>query len=299
MKLKSQSQCIRAAETCPGDPALPALDRRQQKVLSYLARALALQGADVTVLTSQISGNDSATCADAEFEEQKALATNPQPEPGRLSVVRLKTSRVRFLGTWLYMRNLRNWFDRNQVDLAYVSMLKHDAYVVVKAGKRLNFPVVLRPEGAGATGDVAWQSLGNFGRLIGRTCRQADAIVSISKAVQGELEHALRSGTMRPSRSEAKPSSESDDRESFRFPTACPCPCRPGRFVLNGQWPRANFRRPIGSREGPGYTDLGLASSESQVPSGPTGAPGRRPAAHRDRKPRAIAGLDTRSRCRD
>ena len=33
------------------------------------------------------------------------------------------------------------------VDLAYVSMLKHDAYVVVGAGERLGFPVVLRPEG--------------------------------------------------------------------------------------------------------------------------------------------------------
>ena len=74
------------------------------------------------------------------------------------------------------MRNLRRWFARNPVDLAYVSMLKHDAYVAVGAGRRLGFPVVLRPEGAGATGDLAWQSWGRFGRTIGRRCRQADAV---------------------------------------------------------------------------------------------------------------------------
>ena len=37
--------------------------------------------------------------------------------------------------------------DAHPVDLAYVSMLKHDAYVAVQAGRRLGFPVVLRPGG--------------------------------------------------------------------------------------------------------------------------------------------------------
>jgi glycosyltransferase involved in cell wall biosynthesis len=105
---------------------------------------------------------------------------------------------LRFWGTWRYMRNLAGWFDRNAVDLAYVSMLKHDSYVAVRAGRRLGFPVVLRPEGAGATGDVAWQSWGNFGRRIGLACRQANALVSISKSVESELHQALHSGTMRP-----------------------------------------------------------------------------------------------------
>jgi glycosyltransferase involved in cell wall biosynthesis len=86
------------------------------------------------------------------------------------------------------MRELSRWFARNRVDLAYVSMLKHDAYVVVGEGKRRNFPVVLRPEGAGATGDLAWQKWGRFGRSIGRRCRSADAFVAISPAVRGELE---------------------------------------------------------------------------------------------------------------
>ena len=33
-----------------------------------------------------------------------------------------------------------------------------------RPGRRQGFPVVLRPEGAGATGDLAWQSWGSFGR---------------------------------------------------------------------------------------------------------------------------------------
>ena len=65
---------------------------------------------------------------------------------GQLKVLRLETSRLRFWGTWLYMRNLRRWFRQNSVDLAYVSMLKHDAYAVIGAGEELGFPVILRPE---------------------------------------------------------------------------------------------------------------------------------------------------------
>jgi glycosyltransferase involved in cell wall biosynthesis len=63
----------------------------------------------------------------------------------------------------------------------------------------LGFPVILRPEGAGATGDVAWQSWGNFGRRIGLRCRWADAFVVISQPIERELQEAWRSGTLRPS----------------------------------------------------------------------------------------------------
>ena len=82
---------------------------------------------------------------------------------------------------------LRRWLGSQPIDLAYVSMLKHDAYVAVGVGRRRGFPVVLRPEGAGATGDLAWQSWGRFGRRIGRRCRTADAFVSISAAITAEL----------------------------------------------------------------------------------------------------------------
>jgi glycosyltransferase involved in cell wall biosynthesis len=177
----------------------PPLIGGAEKVLSYLAPALAAEGAEVAVLTAQPIG------LDAPETETHA----PPSGPGRLTVVRLATSRLRFVGTALYMRNLRRWLATHPVDLAYVSMLKHDAYVTVGEGRRRGFPVVLRPEGAGATGDVAWQSWGRFGRRIAARCKQADAFVSISAAVTEELRragydpkkiHALPNGVPVPER---------------------------------------------------------------------------------------------------
>jgi glycosyltransferase involved in cell wall biosynthesis len=149
----------------------PPLIGGAEKVLNYLAQALAAAGAEVTVLTSEVP--------DAEAQ--------PPALPAHPPLARLPTSRLRFIGTWLYMRHLARWLARHPIDLAYVSMLKHDAYVAVGAGRRWGFPVVLRPEGAGATGDLAWQSWGRFGRVIGRRCRRADAIVAISPAIRAEL----------------------------------------------------------------------------------------------------------------
>jgi glycosyltransferase involved in cell wall biosynthesis len=169
-----------------------------EKVLSYLAEALAVKGADVTVLTSRIPRLELAAREDVPV--MTGRAGQGEVARGKLTVVRLETSRLRFWGTWLYMRNLKRWFRDNPIDLAYVSMLKHDAYAVLGAGRRLGCPVVLRPEGAGATGDVAWQSWGNFGRKIGLRCRSADAFVAISQSVEEELRDAWRSGTMRRSR---------------------------------------------------------------------------------------------------
>ena len=149
----------------------PPLIGGAERVLNYLAAGLAGEGAEVSVLTSRVEG---------------LPAVEPGGE-GNFRVVRLATARARFVGTWLYMRELSRWFASNPVDLAYVSMLKHDAYVVVGEGRRRGFPVVLRPEGAGATGDLAWQSWGRFGRTIGRRCQTADAFVAISPSVRGEL----------------------------------------------------------------------------------------------------------------
>jgi glycosyltransferase involved in cell wall biosynthesis len=151
----------------------PPLIGGAEKVLSYLAPALAAVGAEVTVLTARSPGLPRT--------EERPVAG------GSLRIVRLPTSPARFLGTWLYMKNLGRWLERNAPDLAYVSMLKHDAYVAVGQGRRLGFPVVLRPEGAGATGDLAWQRWGRFGSVIARRCRGADAIVSISAAITHEL----------------------------------------------------------------------------------------------------------------
>ncbi|RUL83906.1 glycosyltransferase family 1 protein [Tautonia sociabilis] len=156
----------------------PPLIGGAEKALSYLAPALAELGHEVDVLTSRPPG---------------ALLPEVEPVPtakGSCTVHRLATSRLRFVGTWLYMKNLRRWLEEHPPELAYVSMLKHDAYVAVDAGRRLGFPVVLRPEGAGETGDLAWQSWGNFGRTIGERTRQADAIVAISRPIEDELRSA-------------------------------------------------------------------------------------------------------------
>ncbi len=148
----------------------PPLIGGAEAMLRYLAIALADEGAEVTVVTSRLDGLPAEERID-----------------GKVRVVRLETSPLRFVGTSLYMHNLSQWFARNPVDLTYVSMLKHDAYVAVDSGRRHGFPVVLRPEGAGATGDVAWQSWGRGGRAIARRCRRADAFVAISEAVRREL----------------------------------------------------------------------------------------------------------------
>jgi glycosyltransferase involved in cell wall biosynthesis len=76
---------------------------------------------------------------------------------------------------------------RNQMDVVYVSMLKHDAYAALHALHGSNIPVVLRAEGAGPTGDVHWQQSANFGRTIRRRCLTADAFVACSPAIHEEL----------------------------------------------------------------------------------------------------------------
>jgi glycosyltransferase involved in cell wall biosynthesis len=172
----------------------PPLIGGAERVLSYLAPALAAEGAEVTVLTARPSDLERAA---APAPVDAVASSRPVPPPpaveefptprGRLTVIRLPGARLRFLGTWLYMERLRRWLASHPVDVAYVSMLKHDAYVALGVGRRRGFPVVLRPEGAGATGDIAWQSWGRFGRRIGRRCRTAQAIVSISAAITAEL----------------------------------------------------------------------------------------------------------------
>lgn len=104
-------------------------------------------------------------------------------------VVRLEHPRVRFYGTWRYMRAIGRWLRANRAsyDLAYVSMLKHDAYAAVSAGRRLSFPVVVRAEGAGVTGDCFWQLEATCGARIKRRLLLADAFVAPSPAIEREL----------------------------------------------------------------------------------------------------------------
>ena len=178
-----------------------------RKSLSYLAEALARGGAEVTVLTSRAPG-----MKDLPRHEQEPIPGAARARGcGRLTVVRLATSRLRFVGTWLYMRNLARWFAAHPVDLAYVSMLKHDAYVAVEAGQRQGFPVVLRPEGAGATGDLAWQAwAASDGRSVTAASRPMHLLPS------REIAPELSEGGYEPA------------RIGEFFPTGCRCRRVPG-----------------------------------------------------------------------
>ncbi|MCE9547626.1 MAG: glycosyltransferase family 4 protein [Planctomycetia bacterium] len=104
-------------------------------------------------------------------------------------VTRLPNPALRGWGTLRYMLSLGRWMlsHAGQFDVAYVSMLKHDAYAALAARQRGGWPVVLRAEGGGATGDCAWQREANFGRRIARQCHGADAIVAPSIAIRDEL----------------------------------------------------------------------------------------------------------------
>jgi glycosyltransferase involved in cell wall biosynthesis len=107
-------------------------------------------------------------------------------------VVRLPLPAIRFYGTFRYLVALDHWLQRSgrKFDVCYVSMLKHSAYACVGARRWCRFPVVLRPEGAGETGDIAWQRRALGGRWIARRCRAADAVVALSPAIHHELEDA-------------------------------------------------------------------------------------------------------------
>src|SRR4051812_17136544 len=102
----------------------PPLIGGAEKVFSYLARALAAEGAEVTVLTAR------PTEPGKHAPETESLVVGE----GRLTVVRIASSRWHFVGTWLYMRRLSRRLATHALDIAYVSMLKHDAWVTVTAG---------------------------------------------------------------------------------------------------------------------------------------------------------------------
>ena len=104
-------------------------------------------------------------------------------------VIRLPNPRTRGWGTWRYMQAVARWLrhHRASFDLAYVSMLKHDAYAAITAARGGRFPVVLRAEGAGLTGDCHWQLEANCGLHIKRRCQRADALVAPSLAIEREL----------------------------------------------------------------------------------------------------------------
>jgi glycosyltransferase involved in cell wall biosynthesis len=103
-------------------------------------------------------------------------------------VIRLPNPATRAWGTWRYMQAVARWLrtHRSSFDVAYVSMLKHDAYAAITAARGA-FPVVVRAEGAGLTGDCHWQLEATCGLRIKRRCQRADALVAPSPAIEREL----------------------------------------------------------------------------------------------------------------
>lgn len=108
---------------------------------------------------------------------------------GEVPVVRLCQPKQRVWGTLRYARALRRWLKQNchEIDVVYVSMLKHDAYMAIGACAGGKIPVVLRAEGAGSQGDCRWQQNSILGRCVRARCRQADAFVAISSTIESEM----------------------------------------------------------------------------------------------------------------
>lgn len=106
-----------------------------------------------------------------------------------IPILRLPNPQLRGWGTLRYMMSLGKYLQKHQpeLDVVYVSMLKHSAYMAVERLKKTSTPIVLRAEGGGETGDCRWQAEANFGLRIRAVCQQADAIVAPSQAIMEEL----------------------------------------------------------------------------------------------------------------
>jgi len=143
-----------------------------ESAMGYLAAEFQSQGAETTILT-------------ARFEPDWPVEFRHHG----VRVLRLPNPALRWWGTWRYMRAIECWLKehRHEFDLVYVSMLKHDAYAALGAAKSDHFPVVLRAEGAGVTGDCVWQLEATQGRRIKRRCYQADAFFAPSAAIEREF----------------------------------------------------------------------------------------------------------------
>ncbi|MBI1322916.1 glycosyltransferase [bacterium] len=148
-----------------------------EKVMRNFSDAFATMGHRVTVLTSADPAEGIRPTVDHSHATE---AVNP-------AVVRLPYNGIRFVGTALYMRSLRRWLRRNPPQVVYVSMLKHDAYVATRWCKAAGVPIVLRPEGAGPTGDMAWQSRDRFGAKIREATQNADGFVALSERIRDDL----------------------------------------------------------------------------------------------------------------
>ena len=143
-----------------------------ETVMARLAAAFNERGAKATILTARWR---------RDWPEEI--------EHRGVRVVRLANPAVRFWGTYRYTRAMGNWLARHrqEFDIVYVSMLKHDAYAAVGAGREHGFPVALRAEGAGLSGDCHWHLRATAGARIKRRTLRAGAFVAPSAAIEREL----------------------------------------------------------------------------------------------------------------
>ncbi len=125
----------------------------------------------------------------------------------KVKIVRLPFRPIRWFGTIWHMRQIESWIRRNVHErpgrkvistpastagssaptIIYTSMFKHTSFAAVRAAKRLGVPVVVRAEGAGATGDMAWLKHARLNNSINRTLQTADAFVAPSSAIHQEI----------------------------------------------------------------------------------------------------------------
>lgn len=170
-----------------------------ESVMANLGEAFVRQGIEVTLLTARC---ESRWPAEVTHRGMK--------------VVRLFQPPTRWWGTWCYMRAVARWLKqhRQQFDLVYVSMFKHDAYAAVGVGQKLGFPVAIRAEGAGLTGDMHWQINATGGRRIKRRCFEAAAFIAPSLMIHREIVaagyprgkiHYLPNGVAIPSEGNSSP----------------------------------------------------------------------------------------------
>ena len=130
------------------------------------------------------------------------------------TVVRLAPLRLRVLGTLHFIASLRRQLSATEgtFDVVFVSMLKHAAYAALTTKWINPPPLILRAEGAGPTGDMAWQDSARFGAKIRAACKLADAFIAPSPQIAEELRD-------RGYRSEAV----------FEIPNGVPIPEQPWR----------------------------------------------------------------------
>ncbi len=110
-----------------------------------------------------------------------------------VKVLRFSMRRVRIFGTlWLSSR-MGLWIRRHleSCDIVCVSMLKHAAAASLFACQGTHVPVVLRTEGGGVTGDVAWQESSPARRYVRSICQRAAAVIALNESIRQEL---LQSG---------------------------------------------------------------------------------------------------------